>query len=342
MQLGMIGLGRMGANIVRRIVRDGHTAVGYERHQTNIDDLAAELGDKFSGTTDLAKFVASLDAPRVVWVMIPAGATGAVIDQLADLLEPGDIIIDGGNSRYHEDIARAKTLQPKGIHYLDIGTSGGVWGLERGYCLMIGGEAAQVAHIDPLLKSIAPGVDAAPRTPGRTGEPAQSEQGYLHCGPAGAGHFVKMVHNGIEYGAMAAYAEGMNILHKANVGNQQDEEHSAEVTPLENPEFYRYDIDIPEVTEVWRRGSVVASWLLDLTAEALYADPNLDSFGGRVSDSGEGRWTLDAAIDEGVPAPVLSAALFQRFSSRGESLYADKALSAMRKAFGGHHELPQR
>ncbi|UFT00159.1 phosphogluconate dehydrogenase (NAD(+)-dependent, decarboxylating) [Nocardia huaxiensis] len=342
MQLGMIGLGRMGANIVRRIVRDGHTAVGYERHQTNIDDLAAELGDKFSGTTDLAKFVASLDAPRAVWVMIPAGATGAVIDQLADLLEPGDIIIDGGNSRYHEDIARAKTLQPKGIHYLDIGTSGGVWGLERGYCLMIGGEAAQVAHIDPLLKSIAPGVDAAPRTPGRTGEPAQSEQGYLHCGPAGAGHFVKMVHNGIEYGAMAAYAEGMNILHKANVGNQQDEEHSAEVTPLENPEFYRYDIDIPEVTEVWRRGSVVASWLLDLTAEALYADPNLDSFGGRVSDSGEGRWTLDAAIDEGVPAPVLSAALFQRFSSRGESLYADKALSAMRKAFGGHHELPQR
>ncbi|MBL1072997.1 decarboxylating 6-phosphogluconate dehydrogenase [Nocardia sp. 2] len=342
MQLGMIGLGRMGANIVRRIIRDGHTAVGYERHQQNIDDLSADCGGSFSGTTDLSKFVAALETPRVVWVMIPAGATGAVVDQLGELLEPGDIVIDGGNSRYHEDIARAKTLAPKGIHYLDIGTSGGVWGLERGYCLMIGGEAAQVAHIEPLLKSIAPGVDAAPRTPGRTGEPSAAEQGYLHCGPAGAGHFVKMVHNGIEYGAMAAYAEGMNILHKANVGNQQDDEHSAEVTPLEHPEFYRYDIDIPEVTEVWRRGSVVASWLLDLTAEALYADPNLDSFGGRVSDSGEGRWTLDAAIDEGVPAPVLSAALFQRFSSRGESLYADKALSAMRQAFGGHHELPKK
>ncbi|MET9488883.1 phosphogluconate dehydrogenase (NAD(+)-dependent, decarboxylating) [Nocardia sp. NPDC006630] len=341
MQLGMIGLGRMGGNIVRRIVRDGHTAVGFERHSAQIDGLTAELGDSFAGTTELPKFIAMLEAPRVVWVMIPAGATGAVIDQLADLLEPGDIIIDGGNSRYHEDIKRAKALQPKGIHYVDIGTSGGVFGLERGFCLMIGGEDTIVAHLEPLLQSIAPGVAAAPRTPGRTGAPSTAEEGYLHCGPAGAGHFVKMVHNGIEYGAMAAYSEGMNILHKANVGNQQDLEHSAEVTPLENPEFYRYDIDIPEVTEVWRRGSVVASWLLDLTAAALYADPNLDSFGGRVSDSGEGRWTVDAAIDEGVPAPVLSAALFQRFSSRGESLYSDKVLSAMRQAFGGHHELPK-
>ncbi|WP_306364774.1 phosphogluconate dehydrogenase (NAD(+)-dependent, decarboxylating) [Nocardia sp. CC227C] len=340
MQLGMIGLGRMGANIVRRIAAAGHTAVGYDRDSPLIDELGAELGDRFSGTTDLPKFVAMLETPRVVWVMIPAGATGAVIDQLADLLEPGDIVIDGGNSRYHEDIARAEALRPKGIHYLDIGTSGGVFGRDRGFCLMIGGEAEQVEYLEPLLKSIAPGVEAAPRTPGRTGEPSPAEQGYLHCGPAGAGHFVKMVHNGIEYGAMAAYAEGMNILHKANVGKHLDTEHSAEVTPLEHPEHYRYDIDIPEVTEVWRRGSVVASWLLDLTAAELHADPNLDSFGGRVSDSGEGRWTLDAAIDEGVPAPVLAAALFQRFSSRGESLYADKVLSAMRQAFGGHHELP--
>lgn len=340
MQLGMIGLGRMGANIVRRIVKDGHTAVGYERGSAHIDQLAGELGDSFQGSTDLTKFVAMLETPRVAWVMIPAGATGAVIDQLAELLEPGDIIIDGGNSRYHEDIKRSAALRPKGIHYVDIGTSGGVFGLQRGFCLMVGGENETVAHLEPLLKSIAPGVAAAPRTPGRTGEPSTAEQGYLHCGPAGAGHFVKMVHNGIEYGAMAAYAEGMNILHKANVGNATDAEHSAEVTPLEHPEYYRYDIDIPEVTEVWRRGSVVASWLLDLTAAELYGDPNLDSFGGRVSDSGEGRWTLDAAIDEGVPAPVLSAALFQRFSSRGESLYADKVLSAMRQAFGGHHELP--
>ncbi|WP_067830959.1 phosphogluconate dehydrogenase (NAD(+)-dependent, decarboxylating) [Nocardia inohanensis] len=341
MQLGMIGLGRMGANIVRRIIGDGHTAVGYERKQPHIDELSAELGDSFAGTTDLPKFVALLEKPRVVWVMIPAGATGAVIDELAELLEPGDIIIDGGNSRYHEDIKRAAMLLPKGIHYVDIGTSGGVFGLRRGFCLMIGGEADTVSYLEPLLKSIAPGVDAAPRTPGRTGAPSTAEEGYLHCGPAGAGHFVKMVHNGIEYGAMAAYAEGMNILHHANVGKQSDAEHSAEVTPLEHPEYYRYDIDLPEVTEVWRRGSVVASWLLDLTAAELYADPNLDSFGGRVSDSGEGRWTVDAAIDEGVPAPVLSAALFQRFASRGESLYADKVLSAMRQAFGGHHELPK-
>ncbi|MEC3958284.1 decarboxylating 6-phosphogluconate dehydrogenase [Nocardia sp. CDC153] len=341
MQLGMIGLGRMGANIVRRIVRDGHTSVGYERRVENIDQLSAELGESFQGSTELQKFVAMLDAPRVVWVMIPAGATGAVIDSVAELLEPGDIIIDGGNSRYHEDIARAKALRPKGIHYVDIGTSGGVFGLDRGFCLMIGGEHDTVAYLDPLLKSIAPGVDAAPRTPGRTGTPSTAEQGYLHCGPAGAGHFVKMVHNGIEYGAMAAYAEGLNILHQANIGTRPDGEHSAEVTPLEHPEYYSYDIDVPEVTEVWRRGSVVASWLLDLTAAELYADPNLDTFSGRVSDSGEGRWTVDAAIDEGVPTPVLAAALFQRFSSRGNAVYGDKVLSAMRQAFGGHHELPQ-
>ncbi|MFC9440604.1 phosphogluconate dehydrogenase (NAD(+)-dependent, decarboxylating) [Nocardia sp. NPDC057030] len=340
MQLGMIGLGRMGANIVRRIVKDGHTAVGYERRPHQIDILRDELGDDFQGSTDLAEFVQALATPRVVWVMIPAGATGAVIDQVAELLEPGDIIIDGGNSRYHEDIKRAEQLRPKGIHYVDIGTSGGVFGLDRGFCLMIGGETEQVKYLDPLLKSIAPGVEAAERTPGRTGEPSPAEQGYLHCGPAGAGHFVKMVHNGIEYGAMAAYAEGLNILHKANYGAEHDGEFSAEETPLEHPEYYQYEIDVPEVTEVWRRGSVVASWLLDLTASALYADPNLDSYSGRVSDSGEGRWTLDAAIDTGVPAPVLASALFQRFSSRGESLYADTMLSAMRKAFGGHNELP--
>ncbi|NKX87471.1 phosphogluconate dehydrogenase (NAD(+)-dependent, decarboxylating) [Nocardia coubleae] len=341
MQLGMIGLGRMGANIVRRIVRDGHSAVGHERHQGHIDELAAELGDSFRGSTDLKEFVGMLDAPRVVWVMIPAGATGAAIDELADLLEPGDTIIDGGNSRYHEDIKRSKALAPKGIHYLDVGTSGGVFGLERGFCLMIGGEDEQVRRLEPLFKSIAPGVDAAPRTPGRTGEPTPSEQGWLHCGPAGAGHFVKMVHNGIEYGAMSAYAEGLNILKHADMGADHGGEHSAEETPLERPEYYQYKLDIPEITEVWRRGSVVASWLLDLTAGALFADPNLDSFSGRVSDSGEGRWTIDAAIDTAVPVPVLSAALFQRFSSRGEAEYADKMLSAMRKAFGGHIELPK-
>ena len=340
MQLGMIGLGRMGANIVRRIVAAGHTAVGCERHAEVITGLAAELGDGFRGSTDLREFLAMLDTPRVVWVMIPAGATGAVIDQLADLLEAGDIVIDGGNSRYHADIARAAKLNPLGIHYLDIGTSGGVFGRERGFCLMVGGEPEPFRQVEPLLQAIAPGVAAAPRTPGREGEPGPAEHGYLHCGPAGAGHFVKMVHNGIEYGAMAAYAEGLNILHKADYGNRAASEYSAEETPLENPEYYRYDIDIAQVTEVWRRGSVVASWLLDLTAAQLHADPNLDSFGGRVSDSGEGRWTLDAAVDIGVPAPVLAAALFQRFASRGESGYADKTLSAMREAFGGHHELP--
>jgi 6-phosphogluconate dehydrogenase len=337
MQLGMVGLGRMGAGIVRRIAAAGHTCVGYDTNPDNISGLA-DAG--MVGASTLKEFVAALDTPRVAWVMIPAGITGKVIDELAELLEPGDIVIDGGNSRYHEDIARAKALSPKGIHYVDIGTSGGVFGEKRGFCLMVGGEPDTVAHLEPLLAAIAPGVDAAPRTPGRTGEPSSAEQGWLHCGPAGAGHFVKMVHNGIEYGAMAAYAEGLNILANADLGSKSAGDFSAEETPLENPEYYRYSIDVPEVTEVWRRGSVVASWLLDLTASALHADPNLDSFGGRVSDSGEGRWTLDAAIDEGVPAPVLSAALFSRFSSRGHSLYADKVLSAMRYAFGGHHELP--
>lgn len=339
LQLGMVGLGRMGANLVRRVIADGHTAVGFDNNPAVVAELAAELGDSFVGTTDLAEFVAALELPRIAWVMIPAGITGSVIDSLAGLMTADDIIIDGGNSRYHEDIKRSKALAPKGIHYVDVGTSGGVFGLARGFCLMIGGEKATVARLTPLFESIAPGVETAPRTPGLVGNPSAAEAGYLHCGPAGAGHFVKMVHNGIEYGAMAAYAEGLNILHKANVGSVAAGEFSAEETPLENPELYQYDIDIPAVTEVWRRGSVVSSWLLDLTAAALQADPELDSFSGRVSDSGEGRWTIDAAIDVGVPAPVLAASVFGRFSSRGESLYADKMLSAMRHAFGGHHEI---
>ncbi|MEU2040307.1 phosphogluconate dehydrogenase (NAD(+)-dependent, decarboxylating), partial [Nocardia niwae] len=335
MQLGMIGLGRMGANIVRRAVGDGHTAVGYERRSTHIDELSAELGDRFRGSTDLTEFVGMLETPRVVWVMIPAGATGAVIDQVAELLEPGDIVIDGGNSRYHEDLARAERLKPKGIHYVDIGTSGGVFGLTRGFCLMIGGEAEPVKYLDPLLKSIAPGIDAAERTPGRTGEPSTAELGYLHCGPVGAGHFVKMVHNGIEYGAMAAYAEGLNILRRANYGAEHTGEFSAEETPLEHPEYYQYDLNVPEITEVWRRGSVVASWLLDLTAAALHADPNLDSYSGRVSDSGEGRWTIDAAIDTGVPVPVLSSALSSTPSS-SSPIWPPTLLSRLRSGFGEH------
>jgi len=272
-------------------------------------------------------------------VMIPAGITGKVVEELSDLMEPGDIIIDGGNSNYRDDIDRAAALQPKGIHYVDVGTSGGVWGLERGYCLMIGGEKEVIDLLDPLFASIAPGVESAPRTPGRTGEPGREEQGYLHCGPNGAGHFVKMVHNGIEYGMMAAYAEGLNVLHHANAG-RLSLEHSAEVAPIRDPQYYQFDLEIDKVTEVWRRGSVVASWLLDLTAGALAVNPELAGLAGRVSDSGEGRWTVNAAIDEGVPVPVLSAALFARFSSRGEAVYADKLLSAMRQAFGGHVELP--
>jgi 6-phosphogluconate dehydrogenase len=337
MQLGMVGLGRMGANIVRRIMKDGHTAVAFDRSP----EVVAELeGEGATGARTLEEFVAALDKPRVAWVMIPAGITGQAVDQLAALMEEGDIIIDGGNSRYHDDIARAQALKPKGIHYVDIGTSGGVFGLERGFCLMVGGEDEAVAHIEPLLRSIAPGVDAADRTPGLTGDPSPAEQGYLHCGPTGAGHFVKMVHNGIEYGMMAAYAEGLNVLHHANRGNEDWGTASAEETPLEHPEYYRYDIDTAQVAEVWRRGSVVASWLLDLMAHALSVDPNLEAMSGRVSDSGEGRWTLDAAVDTGVPVPVLAASLFARFSSRDEAVFANKLLSAMRKEFGGHMELP--
>jgi 6-phosphogluconate dehydrogenase len=336
MQLGMIGLGRMGANIVRRIMRDGHTAVAFD---VSADSVAELEQDGAIGARTLEDFVAELERPRVAWVMIPAGITGKVVDELAELMEPGDIIIDGGNSNYREDIDRAAALQPKGIHYVDVGTSGGVWGLERGYCLMIGGEDEVVEHLDPLFASIAPGLEAAPRTPGRAGDPAPEEQGYLHCGPNGAGHFVKMVHNGIEYGLMAAYAEGLNVLYHANAG-KQSQDHSAEIAPIEQPQYYEYDLDIGAVTEVWRRGSVIASWLLDLTAGALASNHDLTGIAGRVSDSGEGRWTVKAAIDEGVPVPVLSAALFARFSSRGEAVYADKLLSAMRQAFGGHVELP--
>jgi len=336
MQLGMVGLGRMGANIIRRVMADGHTAVAFD---VSADSVAALQKDGAVGATTLKDFVAALDKPRVAWVMIPAGITGKVVEELSDLMEPGDIIIDGGNSNYRDDIDRAAALQPKGIHYVDVGTSGGVWGLERGYCLMIGGEKEVIDLLDPLFASIAPGVESAPRTPGRTGEPAREEQGYLHCGPNGAGHFVKMVHNGIEYGMMAAYAEGLNVLHHANAG-RLSLEHSAEVAPIRDPQYYQFDLEIDKVTEVWRRGSVVASWLLDLTAGALAVNPELAGLAGRVSDSGEGRWTVNAAIDEGVPVPVLSAALFARFSSRGEAVYADKLLSAMRQAFGGHVELP--
>ncbi|MDT4941534.1 MAG: 6-phosphogluconate dehydrogenase [Pseudonocardiales bacterium] len=336
MQLGMIGLGRMGANIVRRIMRAGHTAVAFDTNPESVSQLA---GEGAVGAGSLEDFVANLEKPRVAWVMIPAGITDKVVQQLAALMESGDIIINGGNSNYREDYDRAAELREQGIHYLDVGTSGGVWGLERGYCLMIGGDSGAYAHCEPLFASIAPGLGAVERTPGRTGDAAPEEQGYLWCGPSGAGHFVKMVHNGIEYGLMAAYAEGLNILEKANAGSAE-QEHSAEVSPLDQPQYYQYDLDLAKVSEVWRRGSVVSSWLLDLTASALHANPELKGMAGRVSDSGEGRWTVKAAIDEGVPAPVLSAALFARFSSRGEAVYADKLLSAMRQAFGGHVELP--
>jgi 6-phosphogluconate dehydrogenase len=336
MQLGMIGLGRMGANIVRRIMRDGHTAVAFD---TNPDTVAQLAGEGAVGADSLEDFVQKLEKPRVAWVMIPAGITDRVVQQVADLMEDGDIIINGGNSNYREDYDRAAALAERGIHYLDVGTSGGVWGLERGYCLMIGGNTEAFEHCEPLFASIAPGAGTIERTQGRSGDPAPEEQGYLHCGAAGAGHFVKMVHNGIEYGLMAAYAEGLNILAKANAGSQE-QEHSAEVTPLDQPQYFQYDLELDKVAEVWRRGSVISSWLLDLTAGALHANPSLDGIAGRVSDSGEGRWTVKAAIDEGVPAPVLSAALFARFSSRGEAAYADKLLSAMRQAFGGHIELP--
>src|SRR3989475_7759708 len=334
MQLGMIGLGRMGANMVRRLMRGGHQCVVFDRSADAVKQMAGE-GAAAAGSLD--EFVKKLQAPRAVWLMVPAAVVDSTIAELAPKLSKGDILIDGGNSYYIDDIRRAKELSAKGIHYVDVGTSGGVWGLERGYCQMIGGENNVVRHLDPIFKTLAPGRGDAPRTPGREKASGTSEEGYLHCGPSGAGHFVKMVHNGIEYGLMAAYAEGLNILRHANVG-KQDRSVDAETTPLRNPGHYQYDFNLTDITEVWRRGSVVASWLLDLTAIALLKQPQLENFSGSVSDSGEGRWTLTAAIEEGAPVPVLSAALYQRFTSRGEDDFATKVLSAMRFEFGGHVE----
>jgi 6-phosphogluconate dehydrogenase len=335
MQLGMVGLGRMGANIVRRLMRDGHSCVVFDVNPQAVQALEKEGA---TGASSMADFAAQLSAPRAAWVMVPAGdITGKTIEELASVMEPGDTIIDGGNSYYRDDIARAAELSGRGINLIDCGTSGGVWGLDRGYCLMIGGDASVIERLGPIFATIAPGVDSAPRTPGRTGPAESAEQGFLHCGPNGAGHFVKMVHNGIEYGMMAAFAEGFNILRNANAGKRSVEA-DAETAPMEHPEFYSFDIDTTAVAEVWRRGSVVGSWLLDLTAEALVRSPDLAEFSGRVSDSGEGRWTSIAAIDEGVPAPVLTNALYSRFASRGLDDFADKVLSAMRKGFGGHDE----
>jgi 6-phosphogluconate dehydrogenase len=335
LQLGMIGLGRMGANLVRRLMRDGHRCVVYDVSSDAVKQLE---GEGATGATSLADFVAKLEKPRAAWLMLPAAITGQTLDELAELLEPGDAVIDGGNSYYRDDIIRAKQLAPKQIHYLDCGTSGGVFGLERGYCLMIGGEDEPVRRLDPIFRTIAPGFGSAEATPGRTRTTGTAPDGYLHCGPSGAGHFVKMVHNGIEYGMMAAIAEGLSIIKHANVGTAEVSAGDAETTPLRDPEFYQYDIDVAEVAEVWRRGSVVGSWLVDLTADALAKSPQLDDFEGRVSDSGEGRWTVLAAIDEGVPAPVITAALIQRFESRGLGEFTDKVLSAMRSEFGGHAE----
>ncbi|HKN01828.1 MAG TPA: decarboxylating 6-phosphogluconate dehydrogenase [Candidatus Binataceae bacterium] len=336
MQMGMIGLGRMGANMVRRLLRGGHECVVFDMNKSAVDELVKEGA---IGATSLDDYAKKLKKPRVSWMMVPAAAVESTIAELTKRFEKDDIIVDGGNSYYIDDIRRAKALKTKGIHYVDSGTSGGVWGLERGYCQMIGGENEVVKHIDSLFATLAPPMDSAPRTPGREKTKATStaEQGYLHCGGNGAGHFVKMVHNGIEYGIMAAYAEGLNILHHANVGKQQGAV-DAETTPLRDPEHYQYDFNMTEIAEVWRRGSVIASWLLDLTAQALLDDPQLNKFAGRVSDSGEGRWTVDAAIDEGVPAYVLTTALYERFSSRGAADFADKLLSAMRYEFGGHLE----
>jgi len=335
MQLGMVGLGRMGAGIVRRLMKDGHRCVGYDVSPDAVKALEADGAD---GATSLEEFVAKLEKPRAVWVMVPAGSiTDTTIDSLADVLEEGDVVIDGGNTHYVDDIRHAAALREKGIHHVDCGTSGGVWGFARGFCLMIGGEKEVVDHLSPIFATVAPGIDSAPRTPGRTGDPSQAEHGYYHCGPNGAGHFVKMVHNGIEYGLMAAYAEGLNIIANANAG-AATREADAETAPLERPELYQYDIDTREVAEVWRRGSVVGSWLLDLTAQALHESPTLEEFAGRVSDSGEGRWTSIAAIEEGVPAPVLTTALYSRFASRGADDFANRLLSAMRKQFGGHDE----
>jgi 6-phosphogluconate dehydrogenase len=337
MELGMVGLGRMGANMARRLMRDGHRCVVHDLDPGAVSALAAEGAD---GAASLAELALKLTAPRAVWLMVPAGeVTERTIEEVAAVLEPGDAIVDGGNSHYRDDIRRAAALRERGLDHLDCGTSGGVFGLGRGYCLMIGGPEAAVRRLDPIFASLAPGAEAAERTPGRSGEPSTAERGYLHCGPSGAGHFVKMVHNGIEYGLMAAYAEGLNILHNADVG-AVGRPADAETAPLERPELYRYDIDLPEVAELWRRGSVVGSWLLDLTATALAESPDLAGFAGRVSDSGEGRWTSIAAIEEGVPAPVLTAALYERFSSRGLGDFGDRVLAAMRKQFGGHEEKP--
>jgi 6-phosphogluconate dehydrogenase len=334
MQIGVIGLGRMGANMVRRLLAGGHQCVVFDRSTKAVQDLAQE---KARGSSSLSEFAQSLAKPRSVWLMVPAGVVDATIAELLPHLEAGDIVIDGGNSYYIDDIRRAKELAAKHIHYVDVGTSGGVWGLQRGYCMMIGGEAEVVRRLDPIFATLAPGRGDIPRTPGREGKSGTAEQGYLHCGPNGAGHFVKMVHNGIEYGVMAAYAEGIAVLKAANIGKDAGVA-DAETTPLRDPEHYRYDFNLPDITELWRRGSVIASWLLDLQATALMKDPDLSGFAGRVSDSGEGRWTVRAAIDEGVPAHVLSAALYERFSSRGNADFADRLLSAMRYEFGGHVE----
>jgi len=336
MQLGMIGLGRMGANMVRRLIKQGHSCVVFDRAPEAVGEL---VKDHAVGADSLVDFASKLEKPRAVWLMVPAAVVDQTIDDLLPHLEPGDILIDGGNSYYVDDIRRAKDLTPAKVHYVDVGTSGGVWGLERGYCMMIGGENEVIARLDPIFATLAPGPGDIPRTPGRGAVDGTAEQGYLHCGPNGAGHFVKMVHNGIEYGIMAAYAEGLAVLRSANIGKQQ-EGIDAETTPLRDPEHYQYELDLKNIAEVWRRGSVIASWLLDLTATALAQDPGLSKFAGRVSDSGEGRWTIKASIDEAVPTPVLTAALYERFGSRGDADYSDKLLSAMRFEFGGHLEKP--
>jgi 6-phosphogluconate dehydrogenase len=336
MQLGMIGLGRMGANMVRRLMKNGHTCVVYDRNAEAVKQLVTEGA---VGASSLDEFVAKLTPPRAAWLMVPAAAVDGTLADLAPKMQAGDVLIDGGNSYYVDDIRRQKELRPKGVHYLDVGTSGGVWGLERGYCMMIGGDADAVQRLDPIFRTIAPGIGDVPRTPGREKASGTAELGYLHCGPAGAGHFVKMVHNGIEYGMMAAYAEGLNILEHANAG-KKGREVDAETTPLRNPEHYQYDMNLPDIAEVWRRGSVIASWLLDITAIALLKSPQLEKFSGRVSDSGEGRWTILAAIDEGTPAEVLTAALYERFASQGQADFANKLMSAMRFEFGGHVEKP--
>ena len=335
MQLGMIGLGRMGANLVRRLVRDGHQCVVYD---VSPDAVKALEGEGAVGSSSLEDFVSKLDKPRALWIMVPAGVVQPTLDQLTGQLDAGDIVIDGGNSYYRDDIARAKQLAEQAIHYVDCGTSGGVWGLDRGYCLMIGGEPAPVAHLDPIFLTIAPGESSAEPTPGRSRTDGTAPHGYLHCGPNGAGHFVKMVHNGVEYGMMGAIAEGLSIIQHADAGKQTPAEFDAETTPLRDPDAYQYEIDVAEVAELWRRGSVVGSWLMDLTADAFARSPHLDDFAGRVSDSGEGRWTVNAAIDTGVPAAVITAALYERFESRGEGDFTAKILSAMRSEFGGHAE----